>query len=82
MDTYWSYLQISLGTILSATAISFAFPRFRSAAVVVVIAVLALSALAPGMPVWLRIGCLVVALGVATGSFLRRPTESSPEPDA
>ena len=79
MDTYWSYLQISLAVILASTGLSYALPRLKTASLVTIIVVVALSGLVPGMPLWLRAGCFVVALGLAAASLLRRRRRSSPE---
>lgn len=65
MSTYWSYLQFSLAAIIACTALSFAFPKARPACAVVIIAAVALSAMVPGMPLWLRIGCVVVAVAAS-----------------
>ena len=61
-DGYVLYLQVAAGIALVSMGLRFVFPVARGALVIVSAAAVAAAAGAPGMPLWLRAGCLVMAI--------------------
>lgn len=67
MRNYWSTLQLFLAAIIVLTALRFVFPRAARAISVLYVVMLLLAAPTPGLPTWLRVAivCLALAAGAA-----------------
>lgn len=74
-DNYWPYLQAALGIVLVSMALCFAFPKMKTALMIVVTATVAASVFIPGLPAWLRIGCVILAVGASVALFMGRRKE-------
>jgi hypothetical protein len=82
MRDYWSTLQLFLAVIIALTALRFVFPRAARAISVLYVVMLLLAALTPGLPTWLRVAivCLALAAGAALVVNTRRDRALAAEP--